>query len=299
MNRREAAIVTNTVAISTCNDGIFTVNYQWNMNSSLAFQPVFPNGGNGVRHWPEQPHLYSNVLFTVLAQSVSTGNGPLDFTVQGATLSRVTNFGVNSSQWTVDQLPLYTGPMLLGHGSVVDEGYLYLFAYHQANTYLARLRLDPLLNPQVRNARPHLEYYSRSSSSWKPGLTVSDMTPLGINASGGSTIFYNPRVKKWQMVYHDTTVFGGADIVTRTASSFNGTWSAPRVVYRIPQRVEGNPNYREDLFCYTGFHHPEFTDRRESRALVISYVCNGLEGETNLNDNDVYRVKTVRVPNPW
>ena len=96
---------------------------------------------------------------------------------------------------------------------------------------------------------------------------------------------YLPGLKKYALV---TTENGLSDrIVGRFATSPEGPWSKPVVLYTCPEMKKD-----KKVFTYAGKAHPHLASGNE---LVITYAVNSFELAPVLNNAELYWPRFVRV----
>ncbi len=78
----------------------------------------------------------------------------------------------------------------------------------------------------------------------------------------------------------------GPEIYVRIASSPEGPWGPPQVIWKAPEA-------NESIFTYNAKAHPELSDKE--KGLLVSYNVNGSTAEAILEDADIYRPRFIRV----
>jgi hypothetical protein len=290
--RSGSAIVSNTIAKIGCGAEGSSLDYFWRFEDEqhrAIFNDTHPSGD---RLWIQQPWLHTEKLF-LTATRVGEG-GELGFEEHGMTLARVNNPHEPPDAWQIDYFNLTEQRVTVGKGAVVFGEYVYLFTPHAGGTLLARLGLDRLLEATISEA--DLEYLS-SDDSFQPGLELDDATLFGMPANTGLTIRFHEASSRWLALYVSTSGWPSQDIVVSSAERLEGPWSAPEVVYQMPEMVPGSDVYDVDNICYGGAEHVAFNPEPDER-LLFTYTCNSLVFAKQVANLDLYVPVVVDVPNP-
>ena len=78
-----------------------------------------------------------------------------------------------------------------------------------------------------------------------------------------------------------------------TAPALTGPWSPGKVIYEVPERIEGNPEYHQDKFCYFAREHASFYDP-DMKKLTFTYDCNIDPFTELIKKLDVYFPRVVQ-----
>ena len=167
-----------------------------------------------------------------------------------------------------------------------DDGYVYAFGtkitFIYANIYVARF---PKTNPDA------------PWTFWTGSIWDTDVTKIKRVSEGASN---SVSVVKYQGKYicisteFSVTCDAGTHIYTAFANGPTGPFSTRKIIYQIPDRLQGH-----SPFWYAGNGHPEFDNA--AHELLITYDINGFGSCVNTctagrMDPDIYRPKAIRVP---
>jgi hypothetical protein len=294
-------MVRNSIGISTCNHGVWKIDYIIRRGDQGQPQDFFQAQHFNAQHkntwyWAMDGFFYKNdVWVTLLCMRDAPKTTPqaLGFETCGADLAKISGLDKDPQQWTVNYFPLVPdGVRAYPSATAVVEGdYVYVFALLEADSrpmLLTRIPLDGLDAPAG-----HLQYLSKSGA-WKPGLKPADAMHVMQHGNTEMTVRYHPLLKEWVAVMNNPKLFSDK-IVARTAPQLTGPWSADKVIDRIPEMQKGYAGYDTDTFCYAAKEHPEFG---QPGSLLITYACNTMKVQKLTTELDIYFPKVVRVPFP-
>jgi uncharacterized protein DUF4185 len=294
------AMVHNSLGISRCENGKWTIDYAIKRDAKGNFDSFFkPQQDNGTYYWALDGVLrnvdHNDELWITLLCVRNTPHSnafALGFEICGADLAHVTDLKKNPQDWKVFYFPLvpegvHASPSA---STVIDGDYLYIFTLDESGKrpeILTRIPLSGLDDP-----KKNLQYLG-SDDEWHPGLTPAKAKTVMRGGPSELTVRYHPELKKWIALHVDPTLFSDK-VLLRTAPSLTGPWTDGEVIYRIPELQKNSPGYDPDTFCYAGKEHPEL---EKSGELVFTYVCNTMKPK-KLEHEDVYYPKVVRMPMP-
>jgi hypothetical protein len=181
------------------------------------------------------------------------------------------------------------GALLWGEGTgflardprtFADETYVYVFLTSSEPGVLATdVRLARVPKAQIES-RAAYEYWqgeqggtpghwvgglwNASTGQWDPAL--SEIAPLWTQAlaHNGTSVAYNPFLKRWVAVYSSNIV---TTVSARTAPAITGPWSsAEEVLVDCSKFHHAKPTF----LCYSGAQH-EFYMRAGGRTMYVSY----------------------------
>ena len=162
ITRAGSRMVANSIAISTCRDGIVEIHYYAGTKKSGGPQPFFDSAASAYRYWPMDGFVYDHILYVALYQvATKPGGGPFGFELRGVTLARIANPGDDPRRWSVAYVDLASdGVVFPGVAAVVSPPWVYLFAVladdAQPNhpLILTRLALDASRCSRIRDRVP-------------------------------------------------------------------------------------------------------------------------------------------------
>jgi hypothetical protein len=189
--------------------------------------------------------------------------------------------------WQTRFIPLMSGTAGVG-GSVVSGSYVYFFVNH-LDVALVRLPLSAL--DAATDLRPHVEWFV-GTGQWATNVAYEKASRFtNIHANSGSTPRYNQRLKKWQILYWETSQFPLGYVALSTADAITGPWSNPVKLYTPPESgVDGN-------FCYGAYEHPAYVADPD-KQIAFTYTCNNMTSSKVLNNMSIYVPKFIRLAHP-
>ena len=284
--RPGGAIVANTFAHVSCENGAFAIEYFWRQDGDAA-GAIFSDGAPDQRFWPQQPIIYAGFLFAAMTRVQGAANEI------GTVLARVSNPLDPPNTWQTEYFELAQLPGL-GKGTVVVGKYAYLFG-NVGEAIVTRLPLDELIKP---DAVPSLLIeYLASDGQWRTGLDTGAAKKLGFAANVGTSFRYLKASSKWLVLFTNTSGWPTATISVSTASALEGPWTQPVDVFQVPEMTPGKPEYDKDTVCYAAIEHDE-SNPDSSTDLLFSYTCNSLVFTKQLANMAIYLPRIVKLKNP-
>jgi hypothetical protein len=289
--RRDSQLVANSIAISTCRDGAFHIDYYLGTKKSGTPRPFFDSATRAYRYWPMDGFVYDGILYVALSQVATRpqGGGPFDFEMRGVKLARIVNPGDDPRYWSIAYVELASDEVVFpGVAAVLSPPWVYLFAVLANGAHpnhpliLTRLALDQLDRPAW--AIEHLA----TDGTWKRGLNWRDARVVIDYGHTEMSIRYHRDIRKWIVVQQKPGVGAGAGI--RTADHLEGPWSRFQNWFSMPE----TPPTADGTFCYAAKEHVEFS--QDSGDFLITYVCNSRDFAKLVTDPSLYRPQVIRVP---
>jgi hypothetical protein len=291
--RSGSKMVSNTIAISSCANGSWSIRYYWRNRGAKVLQPFFASLLQQFHYWPLDGFYVNGTLYVALARIVDQPKGgPFGFEMFGVTLAKITNPLDDPTRWTVNYLDLSDSRVAFpGVTTIVSGDYVYLYAVLEDSQnkshpiILARIAIAQLDRPgdSIR--------YLTNDGAWKAG---SDLKNARIIIDRGATemsVRYHASIDKWIAVQNGPQPFS-REIVVREAPSLEGPWSGPKAIYSFPEMMPGDPRYDKDTFCYAAKEHAEFTSATGST--VVTYACNSLQLGKQIENMSIYRPEVVK-----
>ncbi len=299
-SRNEAALISNSIALSRCVNGVWSITYHWNRRGAVHEAFFHPpewdrqEERHAVRYWPLDGVIHEGVLtlFMMRVETVDAGN-PFGFAITGTDLIRIGNPSAPPEAWDMRVHALGRQPALTGSGLVVENGHVVLATpLEEAGGHpviLTRLPFDGLDDPG-RSLQT-----LTGPGAWTKGLTLDTAVPVIANASSELSLQRLPGIGDFLVIHMDPEPFSSR-IVYRTAPSVAGPWSPMRDLLTIPDAQERDT---DTVFCYAGKAHHQF-DRVEEDGIsvLLTYACNSTDFTLLLEDTDLYRPRTARVTLP-
>jgi hypothetical protein len=288
-------MVHNSLGISTCKDGQWQIQYVVKHDASGDALSYFSPADSSHWYWA-MDGFYANGDLWVTLLCIRHPSKPaaagFDFETCGSDLAQVTHLERDPQQWQV------TIHKLVPNGigaypsatTVVNDGYVYLFALYETGTrplLVTRILLDKLSEPAA-----NLQYLA-VDGTWKPGFEPANAKIVMQHGSTELSVRYHPALKKWLAVLVDPALFSGK-IIVRTAPGLTGPWTEGEAIYVIPEMQPG-PTWDKNVFCYAGKEHPELESGSD---LLFTYVCNTMDVSELATHRDIYFPHVVQRPLP-
>ncbi|HEY6394779.1 MAG TPA: DUF4185 domain-containing protein [Candidatus Binataceae bacterium] len=285
--RSGATIVSNTVAVTSCEAGHPKVHYYWNDAGKPVAKPFFDSKTSEFRYWPLDGFYYRGALYVCLIQiAEKRGDGQFGFHGAAVALAKVSGTAKDPDQWEIEYRKLFSGDVSFpGVSAVVSGDYAYLYAAIDDSTR----KLHPIILTRIPLAgldRPseQIEYLA-NSRTWKKGIVWQDARIIIKRGAAEMSVRYHPALNKWIAVQANTPP--SRELVLRSAPALEGPWSEPQAVYSFPEMTPGQRQYDKDTFCYAGKEHLELSPSQ------ASYVCNSFEFRKQVENLDIYRPMIV------
>jgi hypothetical protein len=283
-------MVANSIAISTCRDGAFDIDYHIGAGTPGRARPFFDSATRAYHYSPIDGFVYDGSLYVALLQVVTEpGGSPFAFEMSGVKLARVANPNDDPRDWLIEYVNLTSDRVVLpGVAIIVSPPWVYLFAVLADDAHpnhlliLTRVPLDHLDHPA-----PAVEYLA-ADGTWKRGVNWRDARVIIDRGHTEMSIRYHPDMRKWIAVQQKPGIAGGAGI--RTADHLEGPWSSFQNWFSMPE----TPRTDDGTFCYAAKEHIEFA--RGPGEMLITYVCNSLDFAKVATDLSLYRPQVARVP---
>ncbi|MGB9688432.1 DUF4185 domain-containing protein [Thermogutta sp.] len=246
-------------------------------------------------------------LFAAHIELTSQG-GPFGFRQIGESLLTVDNPDESPPRWQIRQqeIPYFRsdnqGSTVIGSATLdpMDGPYIYLYGFDEEKTPLFPIK--HAIAARVEKGRmeklSEWEFYcgpAKAGESDSPDALLTTerfwthdfarATRLAREVASEYSVSYLPVLRAYVMVY--TRLGLSQEIVMRSAPTPVGPWSAPLLLYRIP-------DVPEDIkaFFYAAKAHPALAADDE---LVVSYVANSFDFARLVRNPDIYRPRFIRV----
>jgi hypothetical protein len=295
MKGSDLQMVRNSVGISACKDGKWTISYVLRRTPTGKPLDFFQARNREYWYWALDGFYVDARLYVTLLcvrSTAKTNENPFEFETCGADLARLSELQTDPQDWVVEYFPLAISKehAYPAASAVVSGKYAYIFALKEVGVAARPLLLTRIPLARLGSPLEALEYYSRDGQ-WKPGLVPDDAAAVIENGVSELSVRYHPQQKEWVAVQFDPKAPG--TILVRTAPQITGPWSAGNQIYRVPElsTQEGHP----DRFCYAAKEHLELGD---ANAMLVTYVCNSMVPKYLLKQLDIYVPKALLLPVP-
>ncbi|HNY65993.1 MAG TPA: DUF5005 domain-containing protein [Deltaproteobacteria bacterium] len=278
-NRRDAAIVRNTVAIQTGTDpSAASLSFHWRAREGRP-DAFFPSRGE-IWRWPGSGILIEGKLL-VFFMEISSEQGGLGFAPSGWGAVLVSNPGDDPAAWVVTELdvPANRFGVLVGSACcLVQGGHLYAYGADARDhgAYLVRFRLGDAARGDLRSP----EWWTGRGGWLAQDRLTARPEPLFGDAQMEYTVHYEPSLGRYIEV--QTAGFVDPCLTLRSAAEPTGAWSPKRGFY-CQTGTEG-------LLVYAGKAHPGL----KGGDLVCTMALNTLDEKRLLEDDSLYYPVFVR-----
>ncbi len=290
--RSGSTMIGNSIAVSRCEKGRWSIEYFWGHRNSGAPAPFFDSKSADFKYWPLDGFVMDGKLYAALLRvHISSPAVPFGFEMKGVTLARIDNPRRNPLRWTIRYQPLSEGDRAVpGVSAVVRGSFVYLYAMADRENHQTHSMLLSRIPLKSLDAPARVLAYRIKGNKWERGPDKSGAAAVVLKRGAPEMSFrYHTDLKKWVAV-QNSPEFASAPILARTAPAPAGPWSAGRPVFQIPEISSGRSL---GVFCYAAKEHAEF--RRPSGETLITYVCNTLDPENLTRRMDLYRPRVALV----
>ncbi len=269
LDRATSSLVDNSIGLSNCVDGKFSIQYFWGPQLSSDDKPSTYFSGLEDSTWPGGSIRIGDkvYIFGIRVRKAVTG-----FELLGTRLITIEHIGEEPRLWRYHMVDFLMDSELLIGVSVVREGdHLLLFSS------LHRRRGQPMVLlrcPVLAIEQCHPELWTEKGWQSYNG----DLSQVKILLEGASTEFsVSRRGDQWMAIYNSVAHFPFASTIdlARTENIYEG-FRSQKVLSRLPSPEE---LHAPGAFCYASKEHPHF---RSQDQVVTTYVCNSWNffGET-------------------
>jgi len=267
-HRESARMISNTLAVQAGYDpSRADIEFFWGAGLDGEVGAFFPDFEGG-RYWPGHGLRIRDRLLLFLMEVIQTDSG-LGFEVSGSAAVLVENPEDDPPDWRIRwiEVPESEHGVVVGAGGIVErDGYVYAFSPREPggphDVYLVRWPAEEIAEGRLSGA----EWWNGDQPSWEDGVEGARRArPVFTNGQTEFTVHADPA--SGQLVETQTSGFGPAVIVQRTAPGAAGPWSAPDTVFHPAQ------NRFPRIMVYQGKAHPHL----QGAPLVVTYCTNSFE----------------------
>ena len=282
----EPRMVHNSLGISTCKNGKWTIDYAIRRDASGKALSFFSPSDPKRWYWALDGFYADGSLWVTLLcirHPAAPAPAGFDFESCGSDLAQISSLDKDPQHWGVTIRPLVADGVKAypSATTLVHDGYAYLFASYENGTrplVATRIALGKLSDPAA-----NLEYLA-AEGGWKPGFEPAKAKQVMARGSTELSIRYHPERKEWLAVMVDPAPFSDK-IILRTAPDLAGPWTEGNVIYTMPEMQPG-PLHDKNIFCYAGKEH---TELETASNLVFTYVCNTMLPSQLATRRDIYQ----------
>ncbi|MFW6027505.1 MAG: DUF4185 domain-containing protein [bacterium] len=298
-DRRRAAFISNSIALSVCRGGAFYLTYYWGGRrgrpAPVFVPPEAKKTKHSVHYWPLDAFTHNGALYVFLSRVRTIDpDSPLGFTVEGVDLAQIENPELPPERWRITYRKVLHGRAALPGAAVLKRKHhvlLYTPLTRGANSKhsvaLARLPYGGLDAPGE-----HLQFLARDGV-WRAGFDAR--AARRIMARGATELSVQETEDGRFMAVMSEADFPADRIVLRTAPAPEGPWSEDVAVAVIPERMTARGERRMHVFCYAA---KAWEPASRITTLMVTYVCNSTDTELLMEDMSLYRPRTRRIPLP-
>ena len=297
---RTYPFIHNSIGLSHCDEsGNFSLETFWQRSSESGPRAFFTpdadaswvrdaNGesANSAYYWPFDGFIAYDALFIGLLRVVdSEPRGPfnLPFRLAGMDLARIENYRDQPKDWEIQLSTLSKNKNAFpGAAFVETPSHLYAFSFFGRDDgtsprILSRIRRSALGKWQ-KDLSSRIETWSKDST-WQAGFDPENAMILMSDSTSEMSVHFDEERERWIAIYTDTlrkrNPAEPSFIFERNAPALTGPWSKPHAIAKIPEtdpatRSESDTLDAENLFCYAGKAHPQFSSSEE---ILLTYVC--------------------------
>lgn len=300
LTRTGATLIGNSVALSGCREGQWSVGYYWRRGQAGPAPVFVPPDATAttheVRYWPLDGFVHDGALYVFLSRvRTEDADSVLGFAIEGVDLARVEGLERAPGDWRISYRPVLRGVKALPGAAVLPrDRHVLLYTpltgedRPERPLALARLPYDGLDAPGE-----HLRFLARDGSwrkGFKPGdaklLMESGATELSVHRAGRDGAF---------VAVLNEAAFPADRIVLRTAPAPEGPWTDDLAIELIAERTALEGKIRQQIFCYAA---KAYEPASAGTTLMLTYVCNSTDADVLLNNLDIYRPRAKRVMLP-
>jgi hypothetical protein len=287
-DREGARLVHNSIGVSECRNGRFTIRYAWGRAADGGPGDFLARPDGGGWWWLFGGFVHEGRLYLGLLEvERAAPRGPLaiPFRHTGSSLARIENPGDDPARWRAELLPLARGAHAHPLSAFAIHGpHLYLFAFQDRDDgrhprFLARL---PLAALEARPADLPAALETRSAGGWIAGFRPDQALVLMDDDATEMSVRHHAASGRWVALYNFPDARGPfpahplSDAVhARTAAALEGPWSEPRPVFRIPELAPDAAARDPNTGCYAAKEQPQFS---RPGSVTFTYVCNLFAG---------------------
>ncbi len=283
MERINSYFLRNSVAIGSCIDGEFDIEYTHIWQPSGGATDFFETDDPDTWYWPKGPLYHDGKLYVFLLE-LEPGNrvGVFNFKPINTDLAIVSNPEEHPVNWNIRYVRVsgeesgWPGAAVVNH-----EGYGYLFSTvdgllgHFMPAILLRIPINELNTPSE-----NLEYLT-SDLTWEKGVDPYNAYIAVENASTEFSVHWSDDAAAWQLIISGNFLMGDPYVYQSFSDNIYGQWSTREQIHAC------NPP-PGDTFCYAA--------KKTAGYDGFIAVCNSLSDEEITQNNLLYAPKVIDLP---
>ncbi len=294
VRNQQTGFVPNSIAISTCNNGKWDINYFWgNQFLDLYKQKgFFREESCGYKLWPKDGFLYKGKLYVLFDQVETLASGDVEglgFGTVGTTMVIVDNPLDAPVTWSMKYHEFMKSDVLFPGVSIVKEGeFAYFFSVLSGTSYptrpvtIIRKKLDDLVKKEIP-----FEYLSKTSNDWEKNIDIKDLKMVFENGGTEMSVRYHSDQQQYVAIFGEPMFFSPY-IIKRTTKKLKNDWSLEVKIGSFSEMNVLHLDYTPNVFCYAAKEHIKYYDVQNSCHL-ITYACNSMEGNDVMVNTNLYR----------
>lgn len=283
-------IVANSIAISTCIEGRFSIRYHWGQGWFGVGEPEPFFKGESDDTWPGGAVIVGDKLHVFGIHVKKDPSLPGGFATLGTRLITVDNFADAPESWSYRTKELGTGKDLLAGVSVLEQDDFLLLYSSMTSEKAQPMTLLRCPRAKVEDCAPEL----LTEAGWEK-FEEGRLKDAKRLLDGASTEFSVERIGERYLLVNNSIKNGfPADGITVSYAA------APDAVFSDPVKVQafpGNADFgTKQAYCYAAKEHVHL---REDDSVLVTYICNSFDflAETVPN-RELYKVIAARIKLP-
>jgi hypothetical protein len=277
--RERSKMVRNSVALQTGSDPRSAFfRFYWRSTDGEEAQSFLGEEGDQW-FWPEHGIRLGSALLLFWERLHVEGEGIFNFDATAWAATVVDTPDSEPSSWNLRraEVPASSFGIILGEAVLVHEAKLYVYGtrgdFH--DLFVARFDVDAAARGDLQT--PEWWHDDHWSTSDEPTAIIGGVAPE-------LSIHFDATLGKFVCVHGEG--FGGTSIAVRDADRPEGSWSAPRTVFRPPE------SDAHDAFVYAAKAHPELWAGGD---LAVTYVPSTFGAVPREREEQLYYPRFVRV----
>lgn len=295
LDRKKATFINNSIGLSACEDGNFSIQYFWK-NTDEKAESFFHNPRRDEFYWPLASFFTGGKIYVTALRLRYDKGQAFGFSEEGVDLIRISAWDQDPGKWRKEYIPLSDSKLVYPSAeAIVYKDHALLYAHRQSasggqENVVARVKLNDLkksvdLRAKIEYLRESGEFAHLSGAGGALKVVVeSGNTELSVKKRQGQWLLVQMKRNRIAHMYGVIPNHAPDEIQIATAPSPLGPWSAPKTVHTTSETVIGSADYDPKYFCYAAKLH---------EAGQITYVCNTMDLPLVYKRMDIYTPRRV------